>query len=171
GDFIATWLRVANPWISLSERFYAHANALPNLRHTLHQLLALSGQRRNRKEDDCSSDNNKRKHQEDHTRKTRNVMLLQPDDDRVKNHGEEKNDREEQDHRLKRAQDQPRHNKQKDQPDNVPSAAVTQRRILILVIAFSHEMRIVWHGTCHPELLLRIGANKPLEAPGINTEG
>ena len=88
-------------------------------------------------------------------------MLLQSDDDRVKNHGEEKNDREEQDHRLKRAQDQPRHNKQKDQPDNVPSAAVTQRRILILVIGFFHEMRSVWRGTCHPELLLRIGANKP----------
>ena len=97
-------------------------------------------------------------------------MLLQPDDDRVKNHGEEKNDREEQDHRLKRTQDQLRHNKQKDQPDNLPSAAVTQRRILILVIGFFHEMRSVLRGTCHPELLLRIGANKPLEAPAINTK-
>src|SRR5207248_11549839 len=148
GDFIATWLRVANPWISLSERFYAHANALPNLRQTLQQLLAVSGQRRNRKEDDCSSDDNRRKHQEDHTRKTLNVMLLQPDDDRVKNHGEEKNDREEQDHRLKRPQNEPEDNEQKDQPDNVPSAAVTQRRVLISMIGFFHETRCVWHEEC-----------------------
>src|SRR5207253_996978 len=100
GDFIGTWQRFANRWIILSKRFYASANALPNPWRTLHQFLALSGQRRSRKEDDCSGDSNKRKHQEDYTCEARNVMLLQQDDDWVKNHGEEKNDREEQDHRL-----------------------------------------------------------------------
>ena len=75
-------------------------------------------------------------------------MLLQPDDDRVKNHGEEKNDREEQDHRLKRAQNEPDDNKQRDQPDNAASVAVTQRRVLILVIGFFHETRCVWREAC-----------------------
>jgi hypothetical protein len=70
------------------------------------------------------------------------VALLQPGDDRVKNHGEEKYEREEQDHRLKRPQNQPNDDEQKDEPDNPPRAVITQRSVLIFVIGLFHGMPI-----------------------------
>jgi len=80
------------------------------------------------------------------------VMLLQPDDDRVKNHGEEKNDREEQDHRLKRTQNEPDDDEQKDQPDNVPGATITQRSLLIVLSGLFHEMQCVCYDAWYREL-------------------
>ncbi len=78
-------------------------------------------------------------------------MPLQPDDDRVKNHGEEKNDREEQHHRLKRAQNEPRDNQQKDEPDDTPSAVIAQRSLLIVLSERFHETQCVCYDAWYPE--------------------
>src|SRR6267142_777881 len=64
---------------------------------------------------------------ENHAHEARNVAFVQPDDDRVKNHGEKKNDREEQNHRLKGPQKQPGDDEQKDEADDPPCAVITQR--------------------------------------------
>src|SRR5207247_708318 len=77
-------------------RFDANPNALPGSWRTSHQLLALSGQRWNRKEDDSAGHGEQREHQQEHTDKTRNVMFLQPDHDRVQNHGKKEDQREDQ---------------------------------------------------------------------------
>ena len=66
-------------------------------------------------------------------------MFLQPGHDRVQDHGQKKNEREQQYHRFQRAHDQPGDDQQKNQPHNPPGAVITQRRMLILVIGFFHD--------------------------------
>ena len=79
------------------------------------------------------------------------MTLLEPDHDRVQDHGEKEHQREEQYHRLQRAQDQPDNDQQKNEPDDAPGAMITQRRMLILVIGFFHGMRIVSDGGVRPQ--------------------
>ena len=69
------------------------------------------------------------------------MAFVQPDDDRVKNHGEKKNDREEQNHGLKGPQNQPDDDEQNDEPDNPPCTVITQRSVLIFVIGLFHNTR------------------------------
>ena len=123
----------------------------------MQQFLGLSCQGRNRKENDGSHDRDQRKHQQDHTGEARNVAFLQPDDDRIKNHGEQKHEREEQNHGLKRTQNQPDDDQQKNEPDDPPGAVITQRSMLIFVIGLVHKTR--WFGKGSGNVDLRAGSS------------
>ena len=70
------------------------------------------------------------------------MPFMQPDDDRIKDHGQKKNEREEQNHRLKRMQKQPDDNQQKNEPDDSPCAVITQWSVLIFVLGFVHNVDV-----------------------------
>src|SRR5262249_21224269 len=69
------------------------------------------------------------------------MMLLQPHNDWVENHRQKKDEGEKQDNRLKRAQNKPRDDQQKDDPNEPTRAAITQWSMLIFVPGLFHEMR------------------------------
>ena len=79
-------------------------------------------------------------------------MLPQPNDDRIQNHGGQKNDRKKQDHRLKRAQNEPRDNQQKDELHDTPRAVIAQRSLLIMPSGLFHETQRVCYDARYPEL-------------------
>src|SRR5207248_6607719 len=121
--------------------------AVPHRRRAAHQFLRLPGQRQNRKDNDRGGDCNERKNQQDHTDEARETMFSQPYYDRVQDHGQKENEREQQYDRFQRAHDQPENDQQKNHPYDAPGAVITQRRMLILVTGFFHEGSLLQKAT------------------------
>ena len=74
-------------------------------------------------------------------------MFPEPYHDRIQDHGQKENQREQQYDRFQRAHDQPENDQQKNHPDDAPGAVITQRGVLILATGFFHEGSLLQKAT------------------------
>jgi len=94
------------------------------VRRVLNQTIDLMGERWDGKEDYRAGHGKQCEHNQSDRRNSREAMSLQPDNDRIQDHGEQKYDCEKQQERLERTQNKREDNEKDDKPEDAPSAAV-----------------------------------------------
>ena len=100
------------------------------------EFLDLSSQRRNGEKEDGDGDGDQREEHQGDAQDSRNVALLQPINEWVENHREEKNDGEKQKDGTQRTKNRPSDDEKKDEQNNPPRPDVRKR--FMLVVGFDH---------------------------------
>ena len=123
-DLVGLRQSLANGGIILRQGVHAVADPFPNVRRVLNEAVDLIRQRRNGEEDNRPGDREQSEHDQSDRRHSRKAMSLQPDNDWIQDHRQEKHDREKQQDRLKRKQNEGEDNEEDQESDDSPGTAV-----------------------------------------------
>jgi predicted Fe-S protein YdhL (DUF1289 family) len=102
----------------------------------VNEFLNLSRKRRNGEKEDCYRHGDERHEHQGYTQDSRDAVPLEPVNQRIENHRQEKNNGEKEENRPQRTKNRPSDNEEKDKQNDPPRPDVSERSVL--VVGFCH---------------------------------